>query len=73
MISKFRKLFLQTEFRISLFIISIGLFIWPMITIPNLSNVKLVVSWLYFSWLAVIIFSFLHDQLTPDEEEKDQR
>ena len=71
-VKNFKRLLLQSELRIFIFILSIVFFLWPMIAFQNLANIKVVVYWLYGTWLALILFSFIYDYFVEDDEEENR-
>lgn len=71
--NKLKKLCRLAEFRICLFIFFLLLFLWPMIAVPNLQNVKLVFYWLYISWFALIAISFSCDILDCEKPGEDNQ
>ena len=71
-VKKLKRLLLQPELRIFIFILGLCFFLLPMIAFQNMANNKVVVYWLYGSWLSLVLFSFIYDYIVDEEDEENR-
>lgn len=68
--NKFKRLIKQKEFPIFLFILSFGLFLWPLL---NINNGYLAAAYLYTIWGFIILILFFRSRQSDDVPEQKQK
>lgn len=51
-----------------IFALALGLFMWPMLTVNNLENPKLVYYFLFGSWFFIIVLLFATSNADEEDE-----